>query len=56
MPEIIIRVSARREIKREGVYLERSAGAAVSDRFLAALDSSFEDLARAPRLAPLCGF
>ncbi len=56
MPTIIIRATARREIKEHGKYLEQHAGPEVTDRFLAAVQDSFAALARMPEAGPLCGF
>lgn len=56
MPEITVRAIARREIVRHGSYLEEHAGREVTDRFLAAVADTMEELARMPRMAPLCGF
>lgn len=56
VPEIIIRATARREIKAHGKYLEENAGPDVTDRFLAAVDESFETLAHTPKAGVLCGF
>jgi len=56
VPEIVIRASARREIKAHGIYLEEHAGPQVADRFLAAVKETFEVLATMPRMGPLCGF
>lgn len=56
MPELTVRATARREIKAHGVYLEKHASAEVADGFLAAVKSTFEDLARMPRMGVLCGF
>lgn len=56
MPRIIIRAATRREIKKHGIYLEKQAGRAATDHFLAALDATFEELTRMPRMAPLGGF
>ncbi|MCX6021820.1 MAG: type II toxin-antitoxin system RelE/ParE family toxin [Chloroflexi bacterium] len=56
MPEIIIRATARREIKEYGKYLDEKAERAVTEQFLAALQESFEALAYMPRMGPLCGF
>ena len=54
--EIVIRATARREIKAHGVYLQEHAEPDVTDRFLMAVQQSFETLARAPRAGVLCGF
>jgi len=56
VPEVIIRATARREIKGHAIYLEQHAGAEVADRFLAGVRESFEDLARMPRMGVPCGF
>jgi toxin ParE1/3/4 len=56
VPGIIVRASARREIKKHGLYLEEHGGPAVSDRFFAALATTFDELTRMPQMAPLCGF
>jgi hypothetical protein len=36
-PEIVIRATARLEIKGHGKYLEQNTGSDVTDRFLAAI-------------------
>jgi toxin ParE1/3/4 len=54
--EIVIRTTARREIKAHGVYLEKHAGPHVTGRFLTAVQQSFETLARAPKAGVLCEF
>ncbi|HEY6345254.1 MAG TPA: type II toxin-antitoxin system RelE/ParE family toxin [Bryobacteraceae bacterium] len=54
--EIAIRTTARREIKAHGVYLEEHAGPDVTERFLTAVQQSFETLARVPRAGVVCGF
>lgn len=56
MPEIIVRATARREIKEHGRYLEEHAGTTVTDKFLSAAQETFEALARMPRMGALCGF
>lgn len=56
VPEIIIRAAARREMIKAGRYLEEHAGSSVTDRFVASLADTFDELARMPRMAPLCGF
>jgi len=53
---IIVRATARREIKAHGIYLEEQAGTEVADRFLAAVQDSFETLATMPRMGAPCGF
>jgi toxin ParE1/3/4 len=55
-PEIAIRATARREIKAHGLYLEEHGGPDLTDRFLAAVQQSFETLASAPKAGVLCGF
>jgi len=56
VPEIIVRAAARREIKIQGIYLEEHGGPEVADRFLAAVQNTFEGLATTPRMGVLCGF
>jgi toxin ParE1/3/4 len=55
-PEIVIRATVRREIKAHGLYLEQHGGPDVTDGFLAAVQQSFERLARAPKAGVLCEF
>jgi toxin ParE1/3/4 len=54
--EIIVRASARREIKAHGIYLEEHAGPKVADRFIAAVQDTFEALVTMPGMGLLCGF
>ena len=56
MPEIVVHATARLEIKGHGIYLEEQAGPEVADRFLAAVQDTFETLAAMPRMGTLCGF
>lgn len=56
MPVIVVRASARREIKSHGVYLEEQSGTEVADRFLVAVKDTLESLASMPKMGALCGF
>jgi toxin ParE1/3/4 len=55
VPSIVVRASARREIKAHGIYLEEH-GSEVADRFVGALANAFEDLAAMPETGARCGF
>lgn len=56
MPRFTVRPLAWREINAQLDYLEDQAGLETAERFLDQLISSFEDLARMPRMGVLCGF
>lgn len=56
MPRLTIRPRAWREIRQHLEYLEEQAGLEVAERFLESVMQSAEDLARMPKMAPLCGF
>jgi toxin ParE1/3/4 len=54
MPTVTQREAARRDLIEHFVYLAESAGLHVAERFLSRAESSFEDLARQPKMgAPL---
>lgn len=56
MSEIVVRASARRELKALALYLQEHGGEDVAERFLAAVRDTFETLASMPNVGPLCGF
>ena len=56
MPRFTVRPLAWREINAQLDYLEEQAGLETAERFLDQLMSSFEDLARMPKIGFLCGF
>jgi toxin ParE1/3/4 len=54
MPVVRKREAARRDLVEHFIYLADNAGLDVADRFLANAESSFNDLARQPKMgAPL---
>lgn len=56
MPRLTIRPRARRDIEQHLEHLEEQGGLDLAERFLDSLMQSGEDLARMPKMAPLCGF
>lgn len=54
MPTVTQREAARRDLVEHFVYLAENAGLAVAERFLTNAETSFNELARQPRMgAPL---
>ena len=54
MPKVFQRAAARRDLVEHFVYLADSAGPNTAERFLAQAETSFDDLAKQPKMgAPL---
>ncbi len=56
MAEVFVRARARRDILSSAEYLEEHGGVEIAERFLDATQSTFEALARIPKLGVLCAF
>jgi toxin ParE1/3/4 len=56
MGQVQIRARARRDILEVAEYFEDESGIALADRFLTAVQDSFEALARTPKAGAPCGF
>ena len=56
MAEVYVRARARRDILSNAEYLEEQGGAETAQRFLDATQSTFESLAKMPKLGVLCAF
>lgn len=56
MAEVFVRARARRDILANAAYLEEHGGEETAQRFLDALQITFETLARMPKLGVLCAF
>lgn len=56
MAEVFVRARARRDILSSAEYLEEHRGEETAQRFLDAVQSTFEALAKMPKLGALCTF
>ena len=56
MTEVFVRARARRDILSNAEYLEEHGGVETAQRFLEAAQSTFEALAKRPKLGALCAF
>ena len=56
MVEVFVRARARRDILSSAAYLEEHGGAETAQRFLDATQSTFDALAKMPKLGVLCAF
>jgi len=56
LAEVFIRARARRDILSNAEYLDEHGGEETAQRFLDATQSTFEALAKMPRLGALCSF
>ena len=56
MAEVFVRARARRDILSSAEYLDEHGGAETAQRFLDATQSTFEALAKMPRVGVLCAF
>jgi len=56
LAEIFVRARARRDILSSAEYLDEHAGVETAQRFLDATQSTFEALAKMPKLGSLCAF
>ncbi|MGA3263262.1 MAG: type II toxin-antitoxin system RelE/ParE family toxin [Terracidiphilus sp.] len=56
MAEVFVRARARRDILSNVEYLEEQGGMETAQRFLDATQSTFEALAKMPKLGALCAF
>jgi toxin ParE1/3/4 len=56
LAEVYVRARARRDILSNAEYLEEQGGAETAQRFLDATQSTFEALAKMPKLGVLCAF
>ena len=56
MAEVFVRARARRDILLNAEYLEEHGGMETAQRFLDATRSTFEALAKMPKLGVLCAF
>jgi toxin ParE1/3/4 len=54
--EVLVRARARRDILSNAEYLEEHGGAEIADRFLDAIRSTFETMAKTPKIGSLCAF
>jgi toxin ParE1/3/4 len=54
--EVFVHARARRDILSSAAYLEEHGGAEIAQRFLDATQSTFEALAKMPKLGVLCAF
>ena len=54
--QVFVRPRARRDILSNAEYLEENGGVETAQRFLDATQSTFEALARMPKLGALCAF
>jgi toxin ParE1/3/4 len=55
-PQVFVRPRARRDILSNAEYLEENGGVETARRFLDATQSTFEALARMPKLGASCSF
>jgi len=53
---VFVRARARRDILSNAAYLEEHGGLETAQRFLVAIQSTFEALAKMPKLGVLCNF
>jgi toxin ParE1/3/4 len=56
LAEVLVRARARRDILSNAEYLEEHGSVETAQRFLGAAQSTFEALARMPKLGVLCDF
>jgi len=56
LAEVLVRARARRDILSSAEYLEEHGGIETAQRFLDATRTTFEALARRPKLGALCAF
>jgi len=56
LAEVFVRARARRDILSNAEYLEEHGGRETAQRFLDATQSTFEALARMPKVGALCAF
>lgn len=56
MARVIVRITARQDIKKVGVYLELHGSPAVSERFVTSVFETFQELADMPKMGHPCGF
>jgi toxin ParE1/3/4 len=56
MSSVKIRPLAWQDISETAEYLEQHAGLAVAERFLSAVSSELNSLAKMPQIGHLCGF
>jgi toxin ParE1/3/4 len=56
MAEVFVHPRARRDILSNAEYLEDHGGEQIAQRFLDATQSTFDALAKMPKLGVLCGF
>jgi plasmid stabilization system protein ParE len=56
LAEVYVRARARRDILSNAEYLEEQGGEETAQRFLDATQSTFEALAKMPKLGVLCAF
>ncbi len=56
MTEVFVRARARRDILSNAAYIEEHGGEETAQRFLDATQSTFEALAKMPKLGVLCAF
>jgi plasmid stabilization system protein ParE len=56
LAEVFVRARARRDILSNAEYLEEQGGAETAQRFLDATQTTFEVLAKMPKLGVLCAF
>jgi toxin ParE1/3/4 len=54
--EVFVRARARRDILSNAAYIEEHGGEETAQRFLDATQSTFEALAKMPKLGVLCAF
>jgi plasmid stabilization system protein ParE len=56
LAEVFVRARARRDILSNAEYLEEQGGQETAQLFLDATQSTFEALARMPKVGALCAF
>ncbi len=56
MAQVLVRARARRDILSNAAYLEEHGGEQTAQRFLDATQSTFDALAKMPKLGVLCAF
>jgi plasmid stabilization system protein ParE len=56
LAEVLVRALARRDILSSADYLDEHGSAETAQRFLDATQSTFEALAKMPKLGSLCAF
>lgn len=56
MAEVFVRARARRDLLSNAEYLEEHGGVETAQRFLDATQSTFELLAKMPKVGSLCAF